>query len=193
MDRLAQSHLPSTHHDRTSEWVSAQVGQAYDSLPPSPTTAATTMSMRMAASPSSNRTTASSEQSLATASTNFSSASMRHRRGSERHAAPLHTSPVANFSGSTVPPASLSARDQVRMPFPQSPPGSGYPLMLEVAPPRTEPDRSASKVRAITMCFGFFVEALTACATVSREETQAIVDRPDQGNWGAEHALEARG
>ncbi len=179
-------------YDRTTEWVTAQDGQTYDSLPPSPTTAAAAMSMR-APRPSSNRTTAS-EQSLATTSTNLSGASVaptRRRRGSERHAAPPHTSPVTNFGGG-VPPASYSVRDQVRMPFPQSPPGSGYPLMLEVVPPRTEPDRSSSKVCAMTMGFGLFAHNFAACAAVSCEETQAVSDRADQGDWGAEHTVEER-
>lgn len=187
--RDTDSHPP---RDRTTEWVAAQDGQTYDSLPPSPTTAAAAMSMR-APRPSSNRTTAS-EQSLATTSTNLSGASVaptRRRRASERHAPPPHTSPVTNFGGG-VPPASYSARDQVRMPFPQSPPGSGYPLMLEVVPPRTEPDRSSSKVCAMTLGFGLFAYAFAACAAVSCEETQAISDRPDQGDWGAEHTVEER-
>ncbi|KAJ3556700.1 hypothetical protein NM688_g1884 [Phlebia brevispora] len=135
MERLPHSRDSDNQH-RTAQWVIAQAGQTYESLPPSPTFAAATMRI----APSSNRTTASSEQSLATSST------MPTRRyGSERHLSSSHTNPIPNYSVA-VPPANLSAREQMKLPFPQSPPGSGYPLMLEVASPRAEPDRTQSKV-----------------------------------------------
>lgn len=137
--------------ERTAMWVEAQARQSYNSSsasspPPTPSSTSTH------ALPS-NRTTASSEQELT-------------RTISRRRAvAPPPPSPSYPYPSSTTPfpvaPAPSSPypfpsqgpsqskhtrshrSDSVRMPFPQGPPGSGYPLMLEVGPPRPEADHGS--------------------------------------------------
>lgn len=135
--RSRDSH--DSHCDRTAEWVAAQANAVYDpvSQPPSPILAATTMSQR---TPHSNRTTVSSEQSIGASETS------RHR---DRHPSLSQLSPVPNYAAS-VPHHVITTREQTRFAFPQSPPGSGYPLMLEVIPPRADTGLGQSKVCALT-------------------------------------------
>ncbi|KAH8070766.1 hypothetical protein BXZ70DRAFT_775421 [Cristinia sonorae] len=147
MDR----HHWTTHHtsplERTALWVEAQTQQSYAdaSPPPSPTSSI----MKNSSSPSStppqsNRTTASSEQSIATAS------STARRRGpppSPSAASAMRPFPITVPSSSNV----HTLGTQRQLPFPQSPPGTGYPMALEVVPPRVEAERSQSKASRPSM------------------------------------------
>ncbi|CAL1712460.1 unnamed protein product [Somion occarium] len=108
--------VPSSNLERTARWVEAQARQTYDDSPSSPSSSTK--------QPSSNRTTTSSDQS------------MLHR------AIPLPSplqlpptqSPQMQAQRSRGRKASIDIRTP--LPFPQSPPGSGYPVMLDVDPPR---------------------------------------------------------
>ncbi|KAI0334314.1 hypothetical protein GY45DRAFT_1318312 [Cubamyces sp. BRFM 1775] len=100
--------------ERTALWVQAQAQQSYDQSRPSTPTRTSVQTS------SSYRTTSSSEESYL-------------------------KSPVAPplISPYVMPAASLAQRPRydsrsrrASLPFPQSPPGSGYPVPLEVASPR---------------------------------------------------------
>ncbi|KAI0652475.1 hypothetical protein C8Q79DRAFT_922915 [Trametes meyenii] len=102
-------------HERTALWVRAQANQAYEHpRPPSPTRASIQTS-------SSYRTTSSSEESY-----------------QKSPVMPSMISPYAMQGSSTLPPRPrYDARSRrASLPFPQSPPGSGYPVPLEVVSPR---------------------------------------------------------
>ncbi|KAI0673752.1 hypothetical protein C8Q78DRAFT_1076725 [Trametes maxima] len=102
-------------HERTALWVRAQANQAYEHpRPPSPTRASIQTS-------SSYRTTSSSEESY-----------------QRSPVMPSAISPYATQGSSTLPPRPRYDAHSRRasLPFPQSPPGSGYPVPLEVALPR---------------------------------------------------------
>lgn len=114
MPRDASPHELSSS-ERTALWVQEQASQAYEQpRPPSPRTSIQTSS--------SYRTTSSSEESYLKS--------------------PVAVPVVSPYG---VPPASMSQTQRPRydarsrrasMPFPQSPPGSGYPVPLVVATPR---------------------------------------------------------
>ncbi|TCD69537.1 hypothetical protein EIP91_007160 [Steccherinum ochraceum] len=137
MDRYNNhNHLADQHAsplERTALWVEAQSRESYDhaSPPPSPTSSSMKGS---SSSPASNRTTASSEQSFS---------STMQRRGpppSPSAATTMRPFPTYAPSSSNVYPQSPQ-----RHAFPQSPPGTGYPMMLQVVPPRAEAERTQSK------------------------------------------------
>ena len=146
MDRTTNT-SEQTHHSRTAQWVAAQADEVYDpvrSQPPSPVLAMATVRYPR----DSKRTTASSEQSIATTSTS----APRRQRDRQGSLPPPYAGPVTNYSAAlphhTVRETPRGERR--RMPFPQSPPGSGYPLMLQVDPPRAPLDggsMSQGKVR----------------------------------------------
>lgn len=123
----------SSKLNRTAEWVQLQSAvrystQSYDP-PPSPTLPSPTAVSRTS---SSTRTTSCSDQSLAGPST-------LKRRGPPP--SPAHTNPIP--SPLCTSPSVLHD-GQRAFPFPQSPPGSGYPLAMEVVTPRGD----TSRVRA---------------------------------------------
>ncbi|KAH9932020.1 uncharacterized protein BXZ73DRAFT_77545 [Epithele typhae] len=124
---------PLSPHERTALWVQAQAAQAYahdqhsQHSPVSPARSSTKTE-------STHRTTQSSD-----------AVSYQHQPPSLMRAASLQQS-----SSSTRPP---KARDTQRprydsrtrrssLPFPQSPPGSGYPVQLEICPPRSPSTRT---------------------------------------------------
>ncbi|KIP05945.1 hypothetical protein PHLGIDRAFT_19578 [Phlebiopsis gigantea 11061_1 CR5-6] len=113
---------------RTVEWVEQQSAVRYSSVrydpPPSPTLpSSSTVSMSRTSS-STTRTTSGSEQSFAGQST-------LKRRG-------VPPSPsLMNPVPSPITPVSSSSHERA-FPFPQSPPGSGYPMVLQVDPPRVD-------------------------------------------------------
>lgn len=134
-DPHGDSHTWNT--ERTKRWVEAQARQtSYEepSPPPSPPPVPRASPPRTPSKePSSNRTTASSDQS------------MLHRAVPTPLPTPLSpASPTS--SGHLIHAPSTRSRGRGRgvmgsrlpMPFPQSPPGSGYPMILEVGPPRVE-------------------------------------------------------
>ena len=143
------------------------------SKPPSPIPAMATVRYP----PSSKRTTASSEQSIATTSTS-PSGRRRDRQGS---IPPPYAGPVTNYSA-TLPDHTVRVAprgERTRMPFPQSPPGSGYPLMLAVDPPRApalDSGTSQSKVREANAR-----DSRSSNWPVVGEEAAAIPDRPGEG------------
>ncbi|KAI0778790.1 hypothetical protein BD413DRAFT_465136 [Trametes elegans] len=110
---------------RTARWVEAQAEQAYDHpRPPSP--------RRASVHPSSSyRTTSSSDDSYP-----------------KSPVTTPYAMPAANVSQRPL----YDARSRrASLPFPQSPPGSGYPLPLEVAAPRrAEPEeKKVSSARLV--------------------------------------------
>ncbi|KAI0640028.1 hypothetical protein C8Q77DRAFT_1225918 [Trametes polyzona] len=112
--------------DRTALWVQAQAGQTYDhSRPPSPARASIQTS-------SSYRTTATS------------SSEEGYFRSPVAPAITSHAMPPA--TSQTQRPKYDSRSRRASMPFPQSPPGSGYPVPLEVASPRREASESSKQV-----------------------------------------------
>ncbi|OBZ79953.1 hypothetical protein A0H81_01556 [Grifola frondosa] len=117
---------PLTPLERTARWVEAQAAQSHhDSPPPSPADRSSTQAS------SSNRTTTSSEQSI------------------PRH--PMAISPTTLLPSTSVRRQRADSRARGALqPFPQSPPGSGYPVPLEVAPPRAEADISKANTLAFT-------------------------------------------
>lgn len=125
MDSEQSSSRVDKRH-RTAEWVREQTTQVY--APPPPSSSSTSSPTSMSRRTSSNRTTSSSEQSVA-----GPSSAHRHRGVPP---SPSHTSPFPSPTAS-----GLSWDTQRGLPFPQSPPGSGYPCALEVAAPRAEPER----------------------------------------------------
>ncbi|KAI0660693.1 hypothetical protein C8Q70DRAFT_68573 [Cubamyces menziesii] len=109
--------------ERTALWVQAQAQQSYDQSRPSTPTRTSIQTS------SSNRTTSSTEESYL-----------------KSPVAPPLISPYA------MPAASLTQRPRydsrsrrASLPFPQSPPGSGYPVPLEVASPR-RPEAEDKKI-----------------------------------------------
>ncbi|OJT14404.1 hypothetical protein TRAPUB_9045 [Trametes pubescens] len=123
MPRDASPHELSSS-ERTALWVQAQAEQSYEQPRPPSTRASIQTS-------SSYRTTSSSEESYLKS--------------------PVAVPVVSPYG---VPPASMSQTQRPRydsrsrrasMPFPQSPPGSGYPVPLVVATPRrAEPEDKVS-------------------------------------------------
>ncbi|OCH93990.1 hypothetical protein OBBRIDRAFT_789694 [Obba rivulosa] len=105
--------------ERTARWVETQAGQTYEDLPRSSPSSSLT---RLPPSPISNRTTTSSDQ---TATTQSSGPGVR---------------PVPPAFGSSMQnvPSARSHQTGPSFPFPQSPPGSGFPVQLEIAPPRAD-------------------------------------------------------
>ena len=112
--------------ERTALWVQAQAAQSYarDPQPPSPARSSTTTKTT-----SSYRTTASSDAVSLKPTSLVRSSSMQHQTPSTRSARPPSAS-------ATHRPRYDSRARRSSLPFPQSPPGSGYPVQLEVAAPR---------------------------------------------------------
>ncbi|KAI0800649.1 hypothetical protein C8Q74DRAFT_432021 [Fomes fomentarius] len=113
-----------TPHERTALWIQAQASlaaQTYaDSQPPSPARSSTKTS-------SSYRNTTSSEETSLKPSLTRTSTSMHHS---------THTR--APSASTTQRPRYDSRSRKSSHPFPVSPPGSGYPMPLEVHPPRQQ-------------------------------------------------------
>jgi len=120
MDTEQQFSFPgfSLALDRTAQWVEAQAAETYDeSPPPSPSPSPERCSQ-------SNRTTVSSDQSFASPSTlvlPHLTARMQHTNQRE------------------------DTRAASTLPFPRSPPGSGYPVPLKRAPPRADRQEDGTK------------------------------------------------
>ncbi|GJE85412.1 hypothetical protein PsYK624_014910 [Phanerochaete sordida] len=107
--------------DRTHEWVEQQSSMRYSPRAYDPPPASVAVSAPGSVSRThSSSTTTFSEQSSAGPST------LRRRAPPS----PSHTNSV---------PA--SPHEQRVLPFPQSPPGSGYPMVMQVAAPRVEAPR----------------------------------------------------
>ncbi|KAI0828890.1 hypothetical protein BC628DRAFT_1417281 [Trametes gibbosa] len=119
--------------ERTARWVEAQAGQTYEQpRPPSPRPSVQTSS-------SSYRTTSSSSDS-------YSKSPL---------APPIITAfamPAAHVPHITQRPRYDSRSRRASLPFPQSPPGSGYPVPLEVVTPRKDAveDNQVSSDRALS-------------------------------------------
>ncbi|EKM57737.1 uncharacterized protein PHACADRAFT_251555 [Phanerochaete carnosa HHB-10118-sp] len=115
-------------HDRIAEWVEQQSAMRYSprSYDPPPRITIPAPSSVSRTGSSSTRTTSFSEQSSAGPST------LKRRAVPP---SPSHTNPISM----TVAPA--PPHEQRTPPFPQSPPGSGYPMAMEVASPRVETPR----------------------------------------------------
>ena len=117
---------------RTALWVQAQAALAppyAESQPPSPARSSTKTS-------SSYRTTTSSDETSLKPS--LARTSSMQQQPSTHKRAPSTTA--------THRPQYDSRSRRSSLPFPQSPPGSGYPMALDVAPPRRPEgeDRKAS-------------------------------------------------
>ncbi|KAF9812847.1 hypothetical protein IEO21_05947 [Rhodonia placenta] len=108
---------PSSALDRTTQWVQAQAAETYDDVSPPPLPQLDSNSPEQY--PQSNRNTSSSGQSFATPP------------------APVQFSPIASTSMQRSRPRKESNATGM-LPFPRSPPGSGYPMPLEMDPPRAE-------------------------------------------------------
>ncbi|KAH9849254.1 hypothetical protein C2E23DRAFT_870780 [Lenzites betulinus] len=119
--------------ERTARWVEAQAEQTYElPRPPSPRTSIQTSS--------SYRTTTSSSED-----------------GSPKSplAPPIispFAMPAAHVPYATQRPRYDSRSRRASLPFPQSPPGSGYPAPLEVVPPRRDvpEDKQVSRARPLS-------------------------------------------
>ncbi|KAL4247591.1 hypothetical protein ABKN59_007732 [Abortiporus biennis] len=138
---VANTTTSSSNLARTQLWVDSQASVKY-SPPPSPSQSSL-INPNGGTPSSSNRTTASSEQSIS---------AIPRRRGVPP--SPLNLNPIPTSSRTIIPQSSIpptpppklgrssSVRHQERqlppLPFPQSPPGSGYPMILQVAPPRAD-------------------------------------------------------
>jgi len=159
-----------TTQERTFDWVESQAEVKY-SPPPSPPSLSGFSTVRahnhqpppslLPQESGSNRTTASSEQSMQSGGAALGRRESKRRGGPPP--SPLHINPVPSASSRGPPPASVLMRvgsqregrelrhkPRLQLPFPQSPPGSGYPMALQVAPPRSpeiqEGSRSGIKV-----------------------------------------------
>ena len=128
-----------TSLERTARWVEEQSRVDYvESSIPSRSSASTTNTLP------SNRTTSSSEQSIPLSR--------------QRTLPPpiSHADLIASQSSTPVPAARVVSKTESRprtlrhsrprIPFPQGPPGSGFPLLLKQDPPRSENGESRSKV-----------------------------------------------
>lgn len=118
----------ASKHDRTLEWVEQQSAMRYSppAYDPPPSTVAPAPSSVSRTHSSSTRTNSFSEQSSAGPSTN---------RRRAMPPSPSHTNPVPHTL------ARAPSHEQRVLPFPQSPPGTGYPMAMEVAAPRIETPR----------------------------------------------------
>ena len=112
--------------ERTALWVQAQAAQSYarDSQLPSPARSSATTQTT-----ATNRTTASSDAVSLKPTSLARSSSMQQ---------PSTRSTRPPSATTTQRPRYDSRARRSSLPFPQSPPGSGYPVQLEVAPRRPE-------------------------------------------------------
>lgn len=139
----------ASSYERTARWVEEQSRVNYysESSTPSRSSASTSTSNTLP----SNRTTSSSDQSM---------------QPSRQRTLPPHPSladPIPFPSSTSVPHARILSRtesrsrtarfDRPKNPFPQGPPGSGYPILLRRDPPRSENGESQSQVSRRFSCF----------------------------------------
>ncbi|GBE88827.1 hypothetical protein SCP_1402340 [Sparassis crispa] len=96
--------------ERTARWVEMQAAES-DHAPRPPSPSSTRQS------PSTRTTTTSDRKSL------------------PQHPSPPNPAPSMPRRHSDAP-----AKSAALLPFPQSPPGSGYPMSLEMGPPRADVD-----------------------------------------------------
>lgn len=151
MDHECQARESTGTFARTAHWVEAQASQSYTRSPDSPSPPPSPPPFDT--SSLSNRTTTSSDQSF-----------VRY---------PPALVPPFHPSMSSAPLPTLRRTHQrvnshsnphSPLPFPQSPPGSGYPMPLQVAPPRA--------VREGELPYGKMVSILTKMAPLDRSRSQ---------------------
>lgn len=140
-------HSRNAKRDRTAEWVEQQSMMRYStqSFDP-PSSVAIPSSSSASRTSSSNHTASWSEQSIAGPSSS-------RQRGTS-------TVPSVSKQIPLVATGNGCLQDQQRtLAFPRSPPGSGYPMAMEVAsPPRAEATRVSTRSVLYCHCIDILID-----------------------------------